>query len=131
MIEIEKIRVRDVMNSPVATINGNAPVKEAAKKMLETGYRGLIVERVNEEDPYGIIPIKDIVYKVIAKGMPLDKVKVLDVMTKPCIVVPDYYDIKYAAKLMAMANVERLPVISNDKLVGMLTLRDIVKAFLK
>ncbi len=131
MIEIEKIRVRDVMSSPVATIDGNATVKEAAKKMMESGYRGLVVERVSEDDAYGIITVKDIVYKVIAKGIPLEKVKVLEVMTKPCIVVPDYYDIKYAARLMAMANVVRLPVVSNDKLVGMITLRNIVKPFVK
>jgi len=130
MIEIEKIRVRDIMTSPVVTIDGNATVKEAAQIMMKTGYRGLVVEKVDEEDAYGIVTVKDIVYKVIAKGMPLEKVKVLEIMTKPCIVVPDYYDIKYAARLMAMANIVRLPVISaENKLVGMVTLRDIIKPF--
>ncbi|MBZ4682082.1 MULTISPECIES: CBS domain-containing protein [Thermodesulfobacterium] len=127
MIEIEKIKVRDVMTTPVVTIDGNATVKEAAELMMKTGYRGLVVDKVDEEDAYGIITVKDIVYKVIAKGLPLEKVRVLEVMTKPCITVPDYYDIKYAAKLMAMANVVRLPVISGEKLVGMITLRDIIK----
>lgn len=107
MIEIEKIKVRDVMTTPVVTIDGNATVKEAAELMMKTGYRGLVVDKVDEEDAYGIITVKDIVYKVIAKGLPLEKVRVLEVMTKPCITVPDYYDIKYAAKLMAMANVVR------------------------
>ncbi len=131
MIEIERIRVRDVMTTPVVTINGNATVREAAEVMMRTGYRGLVVEKVDEEDAYGIITVKDIVYKVIAKGMPLEKVKVLEVMTKPCIVVPEYYDIKYAARLMAMANIVRLPVISEaNKLVGMITLRDIIKPFI-
>ena len=130
MIEIEKVRVRDVMNSPVVTIDGNATVKEAVEIMMKTGYRGLVVEKVNEEDAYGIITVKDIVYKVIAKGIPLEKVKVLEAMTKPCITVPDYYDIKYAARLMAMINIVRLPVISSDnKIVGMITLRDIIKPF--
>ncbi|QER42295.1 CBS domain-containing protein [Thermodesulfobacterium sp. TA1] len=127
MIEIEKIKVRDVMTTPVATIDGNATVKEAAELMMKTGYRGLVVDKVDEEDAYGIITVKDIVYKVIAKGLPLEKVRVLEVMTKPCITVPDYYDIKYAAKLMSMANVVRLPVTSGGKLVGMVTLRDIIK----
>lgn len=130
MIEIEKVRVRDVMTSPVVTISGNATVKEAAEIMMKTGYRGLVVEKVDPEDAYGIITVKDIVYKVIAKGIPLEKVKVLEVMTKPCIVVPDYYDIKYAARLMAMANIVRLPVISsNNEIIGMVTLRDIIKPF--
>lgn len=131
MIEIEKIRVRDVMTSPVVTIDGNATVKEAAELMMKTGYRGLVVEKVDEEDAYGIVTVKDIVYKVIAKGLPLEKVKVLEIMTKPCITVPDYYDIKYAARLMAMANVVRLPVVSGGKLVGMVTLRDLIKPFVK
>ncbi len=130
MIEIEKIRVKDVMNTPVVTISGNATVKEAAEKMVKTGYRGLVVERVDEEDAFGIITLADIVYKVIAKGLPLEKVKVLEVMTKPCITVPDYYDIKYAAKLMAMANIVRLPVMSGNELVGIVTLRDLIKPFI-
>lgn len=79
----------------------------------------------------GLLLLKDIVYKVIAKGLPLEKVKVLEIMTKPCITVPDYYDIKYAARLMAMANVVRLPVVSGGKLVGMVTLRDLIKPFVK
>lgn len=131
MIEIEKIRVRDVMTSPVVTIDGNATAKEAAELMMKTGYRGLVVEKVDEEDAYGIVTVKDIVYKVIAKGMPLERVKVLEIMTKPCITVPEHYDIKYAARLMAMANVVRLPVVSGDKLVGMVTLRDLIKPFVK
>jgi len=52
-------------------------------------------------------------------------------MTKPCITVPDYYDIKYAAALMARTNIINLPVTSKDKLVGLITFRDIVKAYLK
>jgi len=131
MIEIEKIRVRDVMSSPVTTIDGNATAKEAAKIMIDTGYTGLVVERVDEEDAYGIVTVKDIAYKVIAKGLPLEKVKVLDIMTKPCITIPDYYDIKYAAKLMAMTNIIRLVVVSDNQLVGMITLRDILKPFVK
>lgn len=131
MIEIEKVKVRDVMSSPVVTINGNATVKEAAQKMIETGYRCLVVERVNEEDPYGIITMRDVLYKVIAKGLPLEKVRVLEIMTKPCITIPDYYDIKYAAALMARSNIINLPVTSKDELVGLITFRDIVKAYLK
>jgi len=131
MIEIEKIRVRDVMTTPVTTIDGNASVKEAAEIMMKTGYRSLVVERVDEEDAYGIITMKNIVYQVIAKGLPLEKVRVLDVMIKPCITIPDYYDIKYAAKLMAMTNLGRLIVVSGDKLVGIITLRDMVKPFVK
>ncbi len=131
MIEIERIKVRDVMSSPVVTINGNASVKDAVKKMLEYGFRSLVIERADEEDAYGIITLKDVAYKVIAKGIPLEKVKVLEIMNKPCITIPDYYDIKYAAKLMAFANTRRLLVISKDELVGIVTLRDLIKPFVK
>ncbi|QER41865.1 CBS domain-containing protein [Thermodesulfobacterium sp. TA1] len=131
MIDIQKIRVKDVMSTPVFTINGNATVKEAAEFMIKNGCRGLVVEKVDEEDAYGIITVKDIVYKVIAKGLPLEKVRVLEIMTKPCITVPDFYDIKYAAKLMEMTGLVRLPVIRGEEIVGIITLRDIIKPFLK
>ncbi len=131
MIEIQKITVKDVMATPVAMIDGKATVKEAAKKIMETGYRALIVDKVSEDDAYGIVTVQDIVYKVIIKGIPLEKVRVLEIMSKPCITVPEFYDIKMAAKIMERAGVLRLPVVSaNFEIVGMVTLRDLIKPFI-
>ena len=130
MIDIPKIKVKDVMNTPIFTISGNATVKEAAEFMIKKRCRGLVVEKVDEDDAYGILTVRDIVYKVVAKGLPLEKVKVLEIMTKPCITVPEYYDIKYAVKLMEMTGLVRLPVSRGEEIVGIITLRDIVKPFL-
>lgn len=61
-------KAKDVMKKPAITIKGIATVYEAVKIMVETGVRGLIVEKRNENDAYGMIAIRDIIHKSYRKG---------------------------------------------------------------
>jgi CBS domain-containing protein len=121
------MKVKDVMSKNVVTIDGNATAAEAAKKMKETKLHGLIVERRNEDDAYGIISQRDIVYKVIGQGLDPNKVKVHEVMTKPCITINPNLDVKYAARLMAQTKINRAPVIYEHRLAGVISVRDILE----
>jgi CBS domain-containing protein len=102
-------------------------VKEAAAKIKETGLSRLIVERRNENDSYGMISVRDIVYKVAAKGLDPENVYVYEIMTKPCITASPNLDVKYAARLMAQVGINRALVIAEHKLLGILSVLDILK----
>jgi CBS domain-containing protein len=117
---------RDVMSKNVATIDGNATVAQAVEIMKERKIRSLIVERRNEQDGYGIITYKDIAYKVIAKGLDAYNTKVHEVMTKPVIVVTPNLNIKYVARLFAHTGITRAPVIEGDRMIGIITISDIL-----
>ncbi|PKL51405.1 MAG: hypothetical protein CVV37_06605 [Nitrospira bacterium HGW-Nitrospira-1] len=121
------MKVKDIMSTKVVTIDGMATVAEAAKKMKETRLHALIVDRRNEDDAYGMISQRDIVFKVVGKGLDPNGVDVHEIMTKPCITINPNLDVRYAARLLAHANINRAPVISEHRLAGMISVRDILE----
>ncbi|MEM9217688.1 MAG: CBS domain-containing protein [Cyanobacteria bacterium P01_F01_bin.150] len=121
MMRAEEIMVRDVV-----TIGGSATVAEAVALMKDKGLRSLIVDRRSDIDPYGIVTETDIVYKVAAYGKDPKKVRIFEIMTKPCIVVNPDLGVEYVARLFANTKTRRAPVIK-DKLVGIISISDILR----
>lgn len=119
---------KDLMTTDVVTIEGNATVAEAIRKMKEEGVRCLIVERRSVDDAYGIITQRDIVYKVVAHSKDPATVQVHEIMSKPLVVVNKDLDIRHVARLMANVGLSRAPVIFDGKLQGIVTCSDILKA---
>lgn len=122
-------KVKDIMSVNIVTIDGSANVSEAIKKMLKANVRGLIVERRDEGDAYGVVTLRDIVGKVIAEGLDPKNVAVHEIMTKPLVSLNPNLDVKYAARLLARLNISRAPVIAEHRLMGIVTLADFMKLF--
>ncbi|MEL6908702.1 MAG: CBS domain-containing protein [Cyanobacteria bacterium J06643_13] len=117
---------REIMTANVATISGSATVAQAVEIMKEKGLRALIVDRRSEADPYGIVTETDIVYKVAAFGHDPKKMRVYEIMTKPCVVVNPDLGVEYVARLFANTRIRRAPVIEG-KLLGIVSISDILK----
>ena len=118
------MKASEIMTPNVATIRGSATVADAVGIMKEKGLRCLIVERRHDQDAYGIVTETDIVYKVAAYGKDPKKVKIHEIMTKPCITVNPDLGVEYVARLFANTKTRRAPVISG-KLLGMISATDI------
>ena len=119
-------KARDIMTADVVTVDGSATVAEAVKLMKEKGVRALIVERRDEDDAYGIVTQRDIVYSVMAERKDPTKVKVHEVMTKPLVVVNPNLDSVYVARLMAQKGLSRAPVLYEQKLQGVISVTDLI-----
>jgi CBS domain-containing protein len=119
------LKASDIMTQDVATIRGSATVAEAVKLMRLKNLRALIVDIRSEQDAYGILTQTDIVNKVVAYGKDLEKVRVYEIMTKPCIVVNPDLGVEYIARLFANTGIRVAPVISND-LIGIISQTDIL-----
>ena len=120
------MKAEEIMTSAVVTIRGSATVAEAVKLMKEKGLRALIVEPRNENDPYGTVTETDIVYKVAAYGHDPKKMRVYEIMTKPCIVVNPDLGVEYVARLFANTRIRRAPVVKG-KLLGVISISDILR----
>jgi CBS domain-containing protein len=120
------LKARDIMTTEVVTVDGSATVAEAVRLMKEKGVRALIVERRSDDDAYGIVTQRDIVYSVMAERKDPTKVKVHEVMTKPLVVVNPNLDAVYVARLMAQKGLSRAPVIYEQKLQGVVSVTDLV-----
>ncbi|MHC0061733.1 CBS domain-containing protein [Nostoc sp. UIC 10890] len=119
------LKASDIMTKDVATIRSSATVAEAVKLLRTRDWKALVVDRRHEQDAYGMITEKDIVYKVIAYGKDPCSVRVHEVMTKPCIVVNPDLGLEYIARLFADHNLQRAPVIQGE-LLGIISLVDIL-----
>ena len=120
------LKARDIMTTEVVTVDGSATVAEAVRLMKEKGVRALIVERRSDDDAYGIVTQRDIVYSVMAERKDPTKVKIHEVMTKPLVVVNPNLDAVYVARLMAQKGLSRAPVIYEQKLQGVISVTDLV-----
>lgn len=119
------MQAREIMTTDVVTVVGSATIAEAVKIMKDKKLRALIVERRNDQDPYGIVTETDIVYKVAAFGHDPKQMRVYEIMTKPCIEVNPDLGVEYVARLFANTRIRRAPVVQG-KLVGVISISDIL-----
>jgi CBS domain-containing protein len=116
--------VKDLMTKNVVTVDTNKTVVEAAVLMSEKDIGDLIVMEGNT--PVGIITERDFVRRVLAEGKSTDS-KVSEVMTSPLKVIDPDAPIKEAARRMVNKRIRRLPVIKDNKLVGIITAADFAR----
>jgi CBS domain-containing protein len=119
-----EIPVRDIMTRPVITADASLDVLNAAKKMGLANVGSLIV--VSGSKPIGILTERDLVKKVISNATDPRTVKVGDVMSAPLVFIAPEASLREAATLMIKSTVKRLPVISDGRLVGIITDTDLV-----
>lgn len=120
------VKVLDVMTAPVITIRPVATVAEAIQRMLNHSIHTLIVDRQHPQDAYGILTNLDIVNQVVAFGRDPKRIRVFEIMTKPCIVVNPDLDLEYAARLFRNTGIHAAPVIQTE-LLGLLSATDLLK----
>lgn len=118
--------VKGVMKKPVVTIDKKMFVREAAKVMSEKGIGCIIV--MDDETPVGIATERDILQRVVAKGLDASKVRMEDIMSKPLITINGSMPIVNAIRVMQRNNIRRLPIMEEKKLVGIVTQRDLLRA---
>jgi CBS domain-containing protein len=119
------MKAEEIMTTEVVTVRGSATIAEAVALMKDKGLRALVVEPRTETDPYGIVTETDIIYKVAAYGHDPKKMRVYEIMTKPCIVVNPELGVEYVARLFANTRIRRAPVIKG-KLLGIISISDIL-----
>ena len=117
-------KVKDVMTKKVITIESNKTVSEAAALMAENDVANLIV--MDNNMPIGIVTERDFVRRVMAKNKP-SKTKISEIMSTPLRVIDPDAPLKEAARRMVRKRIRRLPVIKDNKLVGIITATDFAR----
>ena len=116
--------VPDVVNEQnIQSVTGSMTAREAAKIMAKRHIGALLVTRRDKLE--GILTERDLSVKVVAAGKNPDKAKVSEVMTwNPETVGPDDTALSALEKMKARG-FRHLPVVDNDKIVGMVSVRDL------
>ena len=119
-----RIIVREAMRMKPVTVHPNDTVKQAAIMMKKHKIGSCIVL---DKKPIGIITESDIVRKVVSEGNNGEDIKVRNIMSSPLMIIDPFTTIEDAAKTMGKCNIRRLPVVENDKLIGIITDKDIIR----
>lgn len=116
--------VRDIMTEFLQTIPAGSTVMEAAQIMTKVGIGSLVI--LQNDIPVGMLTERDVVTKVVSKGLDSSKVRVCEIMSQPIITTEQDKIIDEAALMMSIYGIRRLAVIDrNGKLSGMITATDI------
>jgi CBS domain-containing protein len=125
--QILGLRAYDVMHDATFQ-DGDTTVEEAAKKMAEGDVSELIVVD-KDKKVVGIVTDKDIVRRVVSKGLNPKEVKLRDIMTKEVVVVLGEADLGTVVQLMNKHKIRRMPVVNKiGKLLGVIDARDLAGA---
>jgi CBS domain-containing protein len=115
--------VRDIMTADPRTVNASDSIVDAAKVMDQADVGPVIV--LEDGAVSGILTDRDIVIRAVAEGKDPKSTKVGDVCTKdPTTLSPDE-DVDRAISVMRDQKIRRLPVVENDRAVGILSLGDV------
>jgi CBS domain-containing protein len=119
------IKVKDAMVTKVVTASPTQTVQDAARIMKEEDVGSVII--CEGKNPLGIVTREDIVNKVTSENKMASKIFLKEIMSMNLITCTPDDDIADVAKTMSKYRYERLPVVSFDKLIGIISAREIAK----
>jgi len=121
--------LKNEMKKNVITVDPEDSLKKGVNLLSEKNIGCLVVAEKGK--PVGIVTERDILKRVVASNLNTEKVKVKDIMTKSIISLDPKNTVEEAAHLLEKKGIKKLPIIENGKLVGIVTMTDIMKAMRK
>jgi IMP dehydrogenase len=121
------MRIRDLLKQKgraVQTIAGDKSIEDAISKLTQEKVGALIV--IEDNHPVGIFAERDAL-RCHLQGKAFTDAKVRDTMTNKLIVAEPEEEIETAMATMIQADIRHLPVLKDQKIIGMLTMSDLVK----
>ena len=121
-------RVADVLakkGNQVYTIERTATVFDAVKRMVEVNTGSLLVTQ--EGEVCGIVSERDYLRNIVLEGRTSKTTQVREIMTTNVICVDPNYSIEECMAIMSEKRIRPLPVVEGRKLVGLVSIGDIVK----
>ena len=120
------ILVRDIMMRNVKTVRTDDSVHAAVLKMNKFQIGSVIV--TNNGRAVGIITERNILERIVEPRLDPATIWAKDIMSSPLVTVEPNDTVDEAAKIMAQKRIKKLPVVEGDKVVGVVSTSDIVRA---
>lgn len=123
--------LKDVLNEKgydIWSVTPDTLVFDAIKLMAQKEVGFLLV--LESGDLVGVVSERDYTRKVILKGKSSKETTVRDIMTPEVICTDSDQDVKKCMALMTLKGIRHLPVLEDDRLVGVVSLRDLVKTII-
>ncbi len=118
----------DILNEKdgkIYQISPEAPILEAAQYMKLNRVGALLV--MLDDKIIGVLSERDILTKVVAEGIDTSQAKVHEIMSKDLVVIKPTISIREAMKVVTEKRVRHLPVVSQGKLIGVISNGDLTR----
>ncbi len=123
MTDGKTMTIADVMTKSVISVDSSMTINETAKLMEDAKVGAVIIMENNF--PVGIVTDRDFSVKVASHAYPItDSVKLI--MSSPLVSINSDESVRAASDLMHDRGIRKLPVVENNKVVGIITATDIV-----
>lgn len=120
------MKVKECMCNNVIWATPETTIKDCAKLMCEQHIGGMPICDTNQ-NVVGFVTDRDILLRAVACDKDLNSTKLSDIMTTGVCCCQSENNVEHATNLMSENQVRRIPVLENDKIVGILTLGDLAK----
>jgi len=124
MLRSQTVQLSEIMTSKVITVDISERVEEALRLMVRYDIGSVVV--VDKEKPVGIITERDIT-RAALRGDSMLKIPARSLMSRPLQTVSPDMEIWRTFELMLKLGVRRLAVVENDRLVGLVTEKDLTR----
>jgi CBS domain-containing protein len=118
--------VKEIMTKHVITIDANASVFDACMIYKQKKVGSLVV--VRGETCVGIVTERDLIERTMCQHRNPKKTKVHEIMSEDIKVISSLDTVENALETLKKYRIKKLPVISSEKVVGIITITDIAKA---
>jgi len=122
---MDLLYTKDSKYRVVVTVEPDENVSAAVQKLTEHD-RGSLPVCNDKGEIVGIITERDIVRKCFARVRDLAKIKIRDIMSREIIIGNPEDDLDYAVSVMKQKRIRHLPIVVNQKVVGMISVRDLL-----
>lgn len=126
------MKVSDILKgkiSNVYSIMGESSVYEAVKMMGEKNIGALLI--MEGDKLTGILSERDYARKVVLKGKSSRETPVKDIMTENVLTVTSDDSIEKCMAIMSEKHIRHLPVVENEKVLGMVSIGDVVNGIIE
>ena len=120
------ICVKDIMTKAVVSIDAASTITDAAKMMEDIEIGAIVV--TENKTPVGIVTDRDFAIKVVAHAYP-PTTPVRKIMSAPLYSISPDEPVRMIADFMYTRRIRKLPVIDQDKVIGIVTATDLVRQF--
>lgn len=118
------MQVKDLMEASIVSVTPDETAAEAARLLAQHNVGSLPVCGA-DGGLRGVVTDRDIVLRCVAIEEDPAKTEVQKIMTRNCATIAPQADAREAARLMAAKQVRRLPVVEENRVVGMVSLGDL------
>ena len=121
------MQVQEGMSKVVLTVNPGHSLRDAARQMTERGVGAAVVVDPEQPGP-GIVTERDIL-NAIGQGQSVEEEKVGDHLSANLVFAAPDWSLERAAEAMVRGNFRHLVVVDGSDMIGILSIRDIVRCW--